>query len=564
MPMEQNDKLSMQDIALRPILQNLNALSIRSRIILFTLVATIVPAASLGWLFYVGSERVLKEKTTQEMVTGASQLQNELDIWLKAKSYDLKVFSTSFVISENLKLLTRSPAEQNKATEDIQSYFQLLLSQFSNYRQLMLFGTEGELLVSSHNVDPVTPVPKKWNMSDYKEDRVLIVELSGSPYFWVAMPVVSSARQINGWLAVEMDLTLISTLIIGSRIAENTAISLVDDQGATILHITEEGVASQKPILTLGNTLEFLENKNQLISVSSDSGKLFMGAAAFNQSMPWSVVMLRLESDIYAGINKLRNISILIALSLMILIGFISTLLAHSILHPLHRLKVAAEKVSEGDLNVSLDNVEKDELGQAMHVFNGMVEKLSTSYQKLELLSTTDALTGLSNRKRVLEILADALERYRRYGTIFSILMIDIDYFKRVNDQYGHLAGDTVLKQVGQIFSRALRNIDTAARYGGEEFLIILDQSNETEARNTAERIRKEVDRQKFKFEQLDLHCTLSIGVATVRNSNQTENILIREADDALYKAKHDGRNRSYIFSEEPVAAVDFIAKKNK
>jgi len=562
MPNTQQDKDSFRDIALRPILQNLNTLSIRFRIIIFTLIATFVPASSLGWLFYVNSQHVLEEKTTQEMVTGVSQLQNKLDIWLKAKSYDLKVFSSSFVISENIKLLHQSKTEQRQAYQEIQDYFILLLDQFTNYRKLMLFSEDGELLVASDELGPDALAPSNWNPTEYREDQLLVSKGAGLPYFWVAMPVGNSTGQINGWLAVEMDLQQLQDVMVDNRSERNTAILLVDEEGASVVYIPAANTAADEPILEQNKTVRFLKSQNQLINVSSIQGETLLGAAASNNSMPWSVIMLRLESDIYAGIIKLRNTSVLVAFSLMILIGFISLLLAQSILHPLQRLKIAAEKVSEGDLNVSLDHVEKDELGQAMHVFNDMVEKLAVSHQALELLSTTDVLTGLSNRKRVMSILADALERYRRYGNIFSILMIDIDYFKRVNDQHGHLAGDAVLKQVGEIFSQALRNIDTAARYGGEEFLIILDQSNETEARNTAERIRKEVDRYRFKFEQLDLHCTLSVGVTTVRNSNQTENILIREADDALYKAKHDGRNRSYIFSEEPIAAVDFGAKK--
>lgn len=551
------------EFALKPILLNINSMSIRARIILFTLVATLLPASSLGWLFYVNSQQVMEEKTTQELVTGVTQLQNQLDLWVKAKSYDLKVFSSSFVLTENLDSLLESKEKNSTYQQEIKNYFQLLLSQFPNYLRLMLFDSTGQLLVQSSKNGQVFDLPLLWSLGGFTNDLQLIDQIEDSPNFIVAMPVLSSERKVSGWLVVEMEMSLLTSLIRESNADTNSAVALIDKFGNQVVAVSAKREVIEQNLISKENAKNLLNNKNKLNRVSNSDGIKLVGVVADGKALPWSVLMLRSETEIFASINRLRNISIVIALALIVLIGFISLLLAHSILHPLQRLKVAAEQVSDGDLNVSLEDVAQDELGQAMKVFNSMVERLGHSYQELELLSTTDPLTGLFNRKRVMNILTDALERYRRYGSIFSILMIDIDFFKRVNDQYGHLAGDSVLRDVGNIFSIALRNIDTAARYGGEEFLIILDQSNETEARNTAERIRKSVDRHKFEYEGLDLHCTLSIGITTVRNSNQTENILIREADDALYKAKNEGRNRSYIFIEEPLPVI-FTAIKEK
>lgn len=540
----------------------LNSLSIRARIILFTIIATFLPASSLGWLFYVNSLQVLEEKTTKELITGVSQLQNEVDLWVKARSYDLKVFSSSFVLTENLDLLLNSSDSNTRYKNEIEDYFKLLLSQFTNYQRLMLYDVSSGLLAQSSNKSSPVDLPENWVVGGYTNDRLLIHHVKDSKYFIVAIPVLSSARKINGWLAVEMEVKLLADLFITNKNNLGAEILLLNQSGDQIVGISSIRTQNTESIISKKSALKIAATQNELVRIRDTEGYELVGVSASVGAQPWTVLMLRSEAEIFAGINQLRNISLIIALLLIALIGFISMILAQSILMPLQQLKKAAEQVSDGNLSVSLEYLGQDELGQAMKVFNSMVGKLDQSYQELELLSTTDALTGLCNRKRVMTILTEALERYRRYDSVFSILMIDIDHFKIVNDQYGHLAGDAVLREVGELFSHALRNIDTASRYGGEEFLILLDQSNENEARKTAERIRKSIDQYKFKYEDLKLHCTLSIGITTVRNSNQTENILIREADDALYVAKKEGRNRTILYIEDPTP-VDIKSTKN-
>ncbi len=179
-----------------------------------------------------------------------------------------------------------------------------------------------------------------------------------------------------------------------------------------------------------------------------------------------------------------------------------------------------------------------------MSVFNDMVVQLRKNQNELKLLATMDPLTGLSNRKHLMDTLALHSERYSRHQTPFSILMADLDHFKEVNDTYGHLAGDAVLKRIGTILLEMLRSIDTAGRYGGEEFLIILDNTGMEEARQTAERIRTAVEESKITAATHTIQVTVSIGVATI-NSSMTMNIdgLIDLADKALYTAKQQGRN---------------------
>jgi len=159
-------------------------------------------------------------------------------------------------------------------------------------------------------------------------------------------------------------------------------------------------------------------------------------------------------------------------------------------------------------------------------------------------MATTDSLTGLANRKLIMADLVAHLEHHRRYGTDFSLLMIDIDYFKRINDSHGHLVGDAVLVQLAQVFKEILRSLDSAGRYGGEEFLIILGQIDNRQALQTAERIRQVVDQHEFVCGEVSIHATVSIGVAGALVEEGSSTGLIDRADKALYEAKAGGRNR--------------------
>lgn len=162
--------------------------------------------------------------------------------------------------------------------------------------------------------------------------------------------------------------------------------------------------------------------------------------------------------------------------------------------------------------------------------------ELQESLARLEILSTTDALTGLKNRRAINADLENEWAYAARYGTPLSVLMMDLDHFKRVNDTLGHQGGDELLKAVAEILTRHNRTNDSAARFGGEEFIAVLPNTDERGARNLAERIRLEV-------ESIGV-TTISIGVAARGALMNTPEDLVKAADNALYRAKRKGRNR--------------------
>ena len=167
---------------------------------------------------------------------------------------------------------------------------------------------------------------------------------------------------------------------------------------------------------------------------------------------------------------------------------------------------------------------------------------------RLQYLSHTDDLTGLLNRRALIDKLEDEIRRTQRYKADLSILICDIDYFKEINDTYGHDTGDMVLRAISNLFKRLLRSIDVIGRYGGDEFLAILPETSMEGAKEIAERIRSAVEDLKLQGEGKDsIKTTLSLGVAEFNADKENINDLIKRADNALYIAKGKGRNRVYI-----------------
>ncbi|MDP1759851.1 MAG: sensor domain-containing diguanylate cyclase, partial [Thermodesulfovibrionales bacterium] len=171
-------------------------------------------------------------------------------------------------------------------------------------------------------------------------------------------------------------------------------------------------------------------------------------------------------------------------------------------------------------------------------------------HAEIEKLATTDGLTGLFNHRVFQEKLSEELKKLSRYSEPSSLLLADIDFFKKINDTYGHPAGDLVLKEVSKIIREAIRDIDIPARYGGEEFAAILPRTDSKGAMNIAERLRRAVMSASFSSDTSSLKVTLSIGIATTPSDAKTKEELIEKADEALYFAKHNGRNRSVLWSE--------------
>ena len=188
-------------------------------------------------------------------------------------------------------------------------------------------------------------------------------------------------------------------------------------------------------------------------------------------------------------------------------------------------------------------------------------DELKRSNELLLELSNTDHLTGLFNRRFMMEALDKEVHRTIRKGGNLSLIMLDIDHFKRVNDAFGHLQGDVVLQDIALKLQKELRSYDCAARYGGEEFVAILPDSSLKESVFVADRIRLAVQDARFEGPLAQVSLTVSLGVACFsKEHTPTVDAFIKLADDALYRAKANGRNRVEFYDPDTkITAPDSV-----
>jgi len=182
-------------------------------------------------------------------------------------------------------------------------------------------------------------------------------------------------------------------------------------------------------------------------------------------------------------------------------------------------------------------------------VFTGLGCAIGRREQLITGLALTDSLTALYNKRYYKNRLEQEFERFRRQGISMSVVQIDLDHFKKINDNWGHQAGDEVLRNLGALLLANCRKNEVAARVGGEEMSVIVCDSSEDQAYQLAERLRKEIENARITWDGEMLKITASFGVACSNNSDGNAWEVYRNADQALYRAKEEGRNRTCVYT---------------
>ena len=535
--------------------------SIKSKILTFAILATLIPSMGLGLLSFWRYQVVLNDNVSHELRTLASDTSGELTVWLRERVNEVRALSTAYTLIDGLTAGTELPSGSARiGARELELYLRSVQKKLDPLLELTLSDAAGQVVASSAPTPAPIVLPATWPNSAITEGVVL------EPPRWdsaratatvtVVVPVLSLRNELLGALSAVLNLDSVKPrlqYIVRSSPAE---VILLAPEGKPLLS-TKAAATALTPLdpqplhrlhAQLGEPMIF-EGHHQ---------REVLGVADMPRSLPIIVVAERDRAEVFEAWLKWLELFLLLVAGLTLLVGVVAYWMGRSIVTPLHSLIAAADGIAHGELAVHLRGAPAGEIGHLTRVFNMMIDRLRRSHDEvqaanqalqeqnrlLQELAVTDGLTGLYNRKKFDEILADQFARFRRNHRPFAVMMLDLDNFKSVNDNYGHVAGDEALADVAAILKQSVRDVDYVARYGGEEFVVVLVETTLDAALDVAERIRAEMEIPRFGASNKLLSVTVSLGVTHSREDDAGPEEVLARADHALYEAKRAGRNQ--------------------
>jgi diguanylate cyclase (GGDEF)-like protein len=413
----------------------------------------------------------------------------------------------------------------------------------------------------------------------------------------ILLSVLLTALTVSGWLTLKQEEknTLVEINKRGSDIsrfvAKSLSFSVVGYDYHTIQLLLDEIVLSEdvgyaKVISRKGNVMaesghHVQDNGSNMVMFNQDImledeivGKLVLGFSTLN-------TIRQLESKKYTLLKREAFVILMIAIGELLALSYF-------IIRPVRIMSRSLEKNAHNDGQVigEIPVISKDEFGQLATQFNKLSEQLNTANARLQSkiqladkklietnaqlieqseelkviseefkrLSITDVLTGLYNRRQFQKLMQSEVELSNRYGEMTSIIIIDIDHFKSINDEYGHPCGDQVLQKTAELLKSNVRKTDSLCRIGGEEFAAICKHADKASAVGIAEKLRSAAEQLIMNCAQNDISLTISLGVATIdaHDTKINPDTLYRHADIAVYHSKQTGRNRVTHFDDLP------------
>jgi len=521
----------------------------------FLLVAGLFPVAVIGGIVFHFVERELELHRARLMSVRAEEIRNAVEQDVLATFVSLRGLAADPV-------LFGTP--------------HLALRQYGEHPRTGLEGTSGQspecIAVVDESGDLLARRGECW---DYPRRKVRLAKLigmrpavsdvfflrAGKPAldFWIPLRSESSALRSRGGLFATVSLDYLSDFLNRRSISEGVTFDgFIFTTDGTMLarRVEAEGlISNMAPVYPA--LFDALSNPDgHVIGIAAASDQSIAATSSLVGLLPelrglakWRVGLIQpLDDPGEPSLVLIRRLRYGMVLTVVLTIAtslLFSAILLRSILIPVGALITATVRVRQGDLrgNLVVDGVW--EFAQLGAFFNEMREQLSLSLQQLTELATTDQLTGLANRRSLDVRLREEIKRVRRYSEGLSLAILDVDFFKRVNDRYGHTFGDQVLREIAAMCRQVCRETDLVARFGGEEFVFVLARTTKDQAAGVMERVRTTIGAATIAHPASvePIRVTVSVGVASVPDDSLDQDGLLRKADDALYRAKASGRN---------------------
>jgi diguanylate cyclase (GGDEF)-like protein len=520
--------------------------SVGTKLLVFALLATLIP--SLATLAAYRQTQASPTETLAQHLRGAgAESARELDQWLSERLGELRTVASSRVLTENLARV-RPGSEGGEALGRLRDYLGSVRERLTGYEALGVIDARGRVVTSSAG---------RTSGVQLGADRLNALRTGdiyvGEPYWdaglgragiMIAAPIRQADGRLLGVFTAKLNLRAVAEILQRFSPGEPGDIALITDQGRLVIRSRLSSAELMRTKVPKPTTQALFDKEGTPVVYKRADGQEVVGIL---QRVPHLRLAAVAEVPRIAADRQVPRPGNPAAVILAVIagIGLMAIGLGLLIVRPLKRLTRAAAKVAAGDLAVELPAGGSGEIGYLTQVFNTMISRLREreSQGELERLSVTDALTGLYNRRHLMGTLANEVQRSRRLRRTFSVLLVDVDHFKRYNDTHGHLPGDAALVKTAEILRKMTRAVDSVARYGGEEFVVMLLETTIGTAAIVAERIRARVAVEEFGGGRI----TVSIGAAEYPSHGDTPEELIAGADRALYLAKGAGRDRVMI-----------------
>ncbi len=520
--------------------------SVGAKLLVFALLATLIP--SLATLAAYRQTQSSPTDTIAQQLRGASaETAREVDQWLSERLGELRTAASSRVLTENLARV-RPGSDGGEALGRLRDYIGSVRERLTGYEALGVIDARGRVVTSSTGrTSGVQLTPDR--LSALRTGDVFV----GDPYWdatlgkagiLVAVPIRQADGRLLGAFAAKLNLRSVAEILQRFSPGDPGDTYLMTDQGRLVIRSRLSSAELMRTKFPKPTTQALFDQAGTPVVYKRADGQEVVGILQRVPQLRLAAVAEVPRTAAGRQVGRPGNAAAVI-LAVVAGIGLMAVGLGLLIVRPLTRLTRAAAQVAAGDLAVELPAGGGGEIGYLTQVFNTMVARLREreSQGELERLSVTDALTGLYNRRHLMGTLANEVQRSRRLRRTFSVLLADVDHFKRYNDTHGHLAGDAALVKTAEILRKMTRAVDSVARYGGEEFVVMLLETTIATAAIVAERIRARVAAEEFGGGRM----TITIGAAEYPTHGDTPEELIAGADRAMYLAKGAGRDRVMI-----------------
>ena len=553
-------------------------MQLQSKIVLLLVPLIVLPILVLGWASYSLLMEDARDRTRFQMTTLLKQIEYHTESQLRTARANASLFASTDLIKRYARpdLSATSRKALEPAILKLLFNYQLAYPEYYEIRIVTADGKE-QLRSALGGVKNLTDneAASDWFKEVGRHPDVIYTTFisnpdNGKPALLTSKPLLpylgndreqGSPVPHHGYLLLTASLDFLKRQAVTGRIGDNGEVFFTDADGTILFHKQEERVGEKlDPVL-------FEKLKSAAGSRATIDGEYFSSAASFQGLKLHDrvyVFSVYPEMDLHAKSNHLaRSVALISCIAILVTMALLFGVFRKLLVKPIRQLSLAAMEMGRGQVLVPIDIDTRDEIGDLARSFREMGENLNYYHEQVRYVANHDSLTGLPNRLMFKDYLNRATAEARRNSLGISILFLDLDNFKRINDTQGHQMGDKLLEAVADRLSHQLRESDVIsrspsedpskmiARLAGDEFIILLPGTRgPEEAQQVARRIVASlVD--PFVIYKQEIYISASIGIALYPTDGTTADELLKNADIAMYHAKKLGRNNYQYYSDE-------------